>query len=174
MDPTQQTDISPLSNPTGDDKDLSEWEVAMIDLFVHAAQLIGIPKSMGQIYGLLFCSDRALAMDDIIDRLAISKGSTSQGLKTLRQIGAVKTVFQVGDRRDHYEVEMKLRRLVSGFLGEQVRPHLASGNDRLDHIYELAQQCDDVEQGRAAERLKILKSWHDKTSKILPVVQKIL
>ncbi|WOO42906.1 hypothetical protein [Rubellicoccus peritrichatus] len=174
MDSTQQTHNLNSSENPGDEKSLSEWEHAMIDLFVHAAQLIGIPKSMGQIYGLLFCSDRALAMDDIISKLAISKGSTSQGLKTLRQIGAVKTVFQVGDRRDHYEVEMKLRRLVSGFLGEQVRPHLASGNDRLDHIHELAQLCNKEEQERAMERLKTLRSWHDKTSKIIPVVQKVL
>lgn len=157
-----------------DSMPLLEWEIAMIELFVHAAQLIGVPKSMGQIYGLLFCSDRALPMDEIITRLAISKGSTSQGLKTLRQIGAVKIVFLVGDRRDHYEVEMKLRRLVSGFLGEQVKPHLDSGNHRLNHIQDLAQQCSKADQKRASERLKILRSWHDKTGKILPVIQKVL
>lgn len=153
---------------------LVEWELATIELFVHAAQLIGIPKSMGQIYGLLFCSDKPLHMDAIVTRLGISKGSASQGLKTLRQIGAIHNVFQPGDRRDHYAAELKLRRLVSGFLTNELRPHLESGTRRLEHIEELSKQDDARGQALADERLAILRTWHGKTSKLLPLVQKIL
>ncbi len=153
---------------------LAEWELATIELFVHAAQLIGIPKSMGQIYGLLFCSEEPLPMDAIIERLAISKGSASQGLKTLRQIGAVQTVYQHGDRRDHYKAELGLRRLFSGFIANQMGPHLDNGVRRLEHIAELTGQLENEARDVAEERLKILRNWHNKTSKLLPLVQKIL
>ena len=33
---------------------LDEWEIAVIDLFLNAANSFGLPKSYGQIYGLLF------------------------------------------------------------------------------------------------------------------------
>ena len=62
----------------------------MIDVFVRAAGLIGLPRSIGEIYGLLFCSPKALSFDELVERLQISKGSVSQGLKVLRQLGAVK------------------------------------------------------------------------------------
>ena len=46
---------------------LSEWETAVIDLFLNAAMSVGLPKSVGQIYGLLFCRDEPLAMDEIME-----------------------------------------------------------------------------------------------------------
>ena len=52
----------------------------MIDVFVRAASLIGLPRSIGEIYGLLFCTPQALSFDELVERLQISKGSVSQGL----------------------------------------------------------------------------------------------
>ena len=45
---------------------LDQWEVAAIDLFLNAANSFGLPKSYGQIYGLLFCRDLPLAMDEVM------------------------------------------------------------------------------------------------------------
>ena len=66
---------------------LDDWEVAVIDLFLNAANSFGLPKSYGQIYGLLFCRDQPLAMDEVMELLQISKGSASQGLACLAPIG---------------------------------------------------------------------------------------
>ena len=68
---------------------LISGESAVIDLFLNAANSFGLPKSYGQIYGLLFCRDEPLAMDEVMDLLHISKGSASQGLRALRQLGAI-------------------------------------------------------------------------------------
>ena len=54
---------------------LDEWELAVVDLFLNAASSFGLPKSYGQIYGLLFCRDQSLAMDEVMKLLQISKGS---------------------------------------------------------------------------------------------------
>ena len=37
---------------------MAEWESAIVDLFLNAAQSVGLPKSLGQIYGLLFVEIR--------------------------------------------------------------------------------------------------------------------
>ncbi|MGE9296076.1 MAG: GbsR/MarR family transcriptional regulator [Puniceicoccales bacterium] len=151
-----------------------EWEQSMIEVFVRAAQLIGVPRSVGQIYGLLFCREDPLPMDDIMAALGISKGSASMGLKTLRQIGAVKTSFIIGDRRDHFTAELKLRKLVSGFISEQVQPHLNGGVDRLDHMETMLGELDDDEHAVAERRLAILRTWHNKMSKLAPILRKML
>lgn len=151
---------------------LQEWEHSVIDLFVNASQLIGLPKSVAQIYGLLFCRENPMPMDDIVEELRISKGSASQGLKTLRQIGAVKVVFVLGDRRDHFIAETKLRQLVSGFLADQVEPHLKSGRQRLEHLETLMKK--EGAGKHAVDRLKLLKAWHDKASKVIPFIRRIL
>src|SRR5215471_15145463 len=82
---------------------LNPLEVEIIDLFVQVSRMLGQPRSLAEIYGLLFISARPLAMDDLIERLRLSKGSASQGLKFLRNLGAVKMVYVAADRRVHYE-----------------------------------------------------------------------
>ena len=116
---------------------LPEWRIAIIQLFVQAAQMIGLPKSVGQIYGLLFSSVEALPMDTIMGDLGISKGSASQGLKFLRQLGAVKLNLVVGDRRDHFFAEVRSKRLISGLIREKLIPALEDGEERLLYIRDL-------------------------------------
>ena len=69
-----------------------------------------------------------------MDLLQISKGSASQGLRALRQLGAVSSTFEPGDRKERFVAEIRLRKLVSGFLREQADPHLDKGVARLKQI----------------------------------------
>ncbi|MBG31059.1 MAG: hypothetical protein CMI31_13830 [Opitutae bacterium] len=155
--------------------DLLEWETAVIDLFLNAAQSVGLPKSVGQIYGLLFCRDEPLSMDAIMKCLIISKGSASQGLKALRQLGAVRNVFVPGERREHFVAEIRLRKLVAGFLKEQAEPHLVKGKDRLQSLHQLVAATENEEDAlRGKRRASILASWHRQVGKLLPLVKMIV
>ncbi|WPJ94981.1 hypothetical protein SH580_16250 [Coraliomargarita algicola] len=158
-----------------DDSALSAWEASMIDVFVRAASLIGLPRSIGEIYGLLFCSPRALTFDELVERLQISKGSVSQGVKVLRQIGAVKLHYVAGSRRDHYQPELSMKRLVRGFIKDQFEPHLASGSERLEGLDSLIQQeSDEVLRKHALNRLGTLLTWQQRTRKLVPIVMAVL
>ncbi len=169
----------PYSLPSSDfaqeKHSLSSWETAVIDLFLNAATSVGLPKSVGQIYGLLFCRDEPLAMDEIMELLSVSKGSASQGLRSLRQLGAVKSQFLPGQRKEHFVAEIRLRKLVSGFLKEQTEPHLEKGKARLNHLQELVDATEDrnsAERGR--KRTNVLASWHRQVGKLLPLVKLIV
>lgn len=65
------------------------FEIECSDFFAEAMQVFGVPKSVGQIYGLLYASPRPLSFSGIVERLEISKGSASQGLQFLRSLGAI-------------------------------------------------------------------------------------
>ena len=154
---------------------LDEWESAVIDLFLNAANSFGLPKSYGQIYGLLFCRDQALSMDEVMDLLQISKGSASQGLRALRQLGAVSSTFAPGDRKERFVAEIRLRKLVSGFLREQADPHLEKGMSRLKQIEELLEGAGSKDsQIRGTRRHEILSGWHRQMSRLLPWVKMIV
>ena len=100
--------------------ELAPFQQECINFFVHAAQALSVPRSVGEIYGLLYSSGEPLTMDDVVERLSISKGSASQGLRTLRDIGAVRTTYVAGDRRDFFVAETELRKLAFGFLRESI------------------------------------------------------
>jgi DNA-binding transcriptional regulator GbsR (MarR family) len=154
---------------------LDDWEFAVIDLFLNAANSFGLPKSYGQIYGLLFCRDVPLSMDEVINLLEISKGSASQGLRALRNLGAISSSFTRGDRKERFFAEIRLRKLVSGFLREQADPHLEKGIARLQQIEALIKEAYSGDSStRAIRRHEILSSWHRQMSRLLPWVKMIV
>jgi DNA-binding transcriptional regulator GbsR (MarR family) len=137
--------------------------------------VIGLPKSIGEIYGMLFLSDEPLAFDDLVNRLGISKGSVSQGLRALRQIGAVREAPNGNGRRTYYEPEVQLKRLVGGFIREQVVPHLDSGTTKLAALNEAIGGLDDGEHREfLAGRLDRLEHWFKRSRLILPLLQRVL
>ena len=147
----------------------------MVEIFVRAAGLIGLPRSIGEIYGVLFCAERPLAFDDLVDRLGISRGSVSQGLKLLRQLGAVKLHYVVGSRKDHYEPELSMKRLVHGFVRDQFSPHLDSGKARLSQVDAAIQaEPDAALRAHAQRRLNTLATWQRRTLKLMPIVMAVL
>lgn len=165
----------PSLKPDSVGDELAEWEVAVVDLFLNAVQSVGLPKSLGQIYGLLFCRDQPLAMDEVMKLLSISKGSASQGLRSLRQLGAVSSVYAPGDRKERFVAEIRLRKLVSGFLKEQAEPHMEKGVSRLEHLRKLLSLENDEESiQRGTRREEILSGWHRQMSRLLPWVKMIV
>jgi len=147
----------------GESVGLSEIEKSVVSFFCDGVRMLGLPKSLGEIYGLLFASPKPLSLDDLVKRLGISKGSTSQGLRMLRDLGAVKDAEGEVARRTYYEADVELKQLVGGFIKEQVRPHLASGEGKLKGLEEMVAEMDDKElQVFYEERMAKLGSWSKK------------
>ena len=153
---------------------LSELESEVIALFVRMADVLNLPRSVGEIYGVLFISSDPLCLDDCRVRLNISKGSTSQGLKILRSFGAIRSVYIPGDRKDYYVAEASLRKMASGFASEQIQPHVASGEERLQRIRDLLDQHDGEGKEELAEKIDLLENWQRRAGKALPFILKLI
>ena len=137
--------------------------------------MLGLPKSVGEIFGVLFAFPKPLTMLDLVNRLGISKGSASQGLKMLRTLGAVREVDYNDDRKTYFEADVELKKLVGGFIREEIRPHLTSGQDKLKKLEKELSKIDDPELAEFyEERIKRLKRWSGKANLVLPLLQKFL
>src|SRR5262245_28837929 len=82
---------------------LQDVEDRFVDLWDTMSSLWGISPTMARIHGLLYITGQALSMDDIMARLAISRGNVSMNLSKLVEWGLVRRVHKRGDRRDYYE-----------------------------------------------------------------------
>jgi DNA-binding transcriptional regulator GbsR (MarR family) len=153
---------------------LKPVEVELIHMFVQFARAIGQPRSVAEIYGLLFASEKPMVMDTLIERLNLSKGSASQGLKYLLDLGAVRTVYVAGDRRTHYEAITELRKLAARFLRQQILTPFEDSGSRLDRIAGQTQNLSEEQRKHIAERIKLLRRWDRTGRRTLPFVLKML
>ncbi|MFH0800606.1 MAG: helix-turn-helix domain-containing protein [Pseudomonadota bacterium] len=93
------------------------------DIFIQGAgkissALLGmINKVGGQIYAILFLSDEPLSLDDIAEKLAVSKSNVSINIRMLEDYSLVRKVWVKGSRKDYYAAERAYpRKVLRDFL----------------------------------------------------------
>ena len=151
------------------------FEDECVAFFVEIVRLFGIPKSVGQIYGLLYASPNPLGFTAIVECLEISKGSASQGLQLLRSLGAINEAEQKDGtaRGVAYEAELSLRQLVAGILHERLAPLASAGAQRLKLLKDLAAQSSE-NAPFFLDRTKQLENWRKRFTAVTPLLTALL
>ena len=166
--------LSPINGKQSIQETEQAIEIESIDFFVRMMSILGMPRSVGEIYGLLYFSAVPLPMDQIVLRLGISMGSASQGLKTLRSLKAVRTSYIPGDRRDHYLAETEFRRLFSNFIKEEIMPHMESAKERIAKMEEALPVQDEKSAEFYEIRIEKLKRLTRAGGRLLPALAGLL
>lgn len=68
------------------------------------------PRTSGRLLGLLLLEPEELSIDDIAERLRVSRASVSTNARHLETLGVVERVSHLGDRRDFYRIAPDLER----------------------------------------------------------------
>jgi HTH-type transcriptional regulator, glycine betaine synthesis regulator len=164
---------SPASIKSRSESD-QRFEQECVTLFSGFLHALGVPKSIGGIYGLLFASPVPLCFAEIVEKLGVSKGSVSQGLGFLKQAGAVKLIEIPGARREYYEPELGLRRLASGLIKERIQPLAKDTQGAVVRLKRYAEASWSGQNEFQLERIEQLEIWHRQLGRVLPLVQTIL
>ncbi len=89
----------------------------------------GINRTVGQIYALLYLSERPLNADEIAERLGFSRSNVSMGLKELESWRLVRLQHQAGDRKEYFstpdDVWTIFRTLIAEKRKREVDPTLS-------------------------------------------------
>src|SRR5580704_8564320 len=94
----------------------------------------GINRTMAQIHALLFVSGESLEVNDIMDRLQISRGNASMNLRELMDWGIVRRFRRPGDRKDMYSSETDPYQMIARIVRERKRRELDPTADSIREI----------------------------------------
>lgn len=81
----------------------------------------GINRTMAQIHALLFITGEPLTVDEIMERLQISRGNASMNLRDLMDWGIVRRFRLPGERRDTYVCETEPLQMFARVARERKR-----------------------------------------------------
>jgi DNA-binding transcriptional regulator GbsR (MarR family) len=98
---------------------LQRADLAAADAVGALMELWGFRRQLGRVWAVLFLSDRPLAAPELCARLEISTGLLSMSLSELRRWGVVRPIQVPGSRKEHYEPETNVWRLVARVLRER-------------------------------------------------------
>jgi len=92
----------------------------------------GFKRNMGRMWTVLYLENRPLNAGELCDRLGLSTGSVSMLLTEMLEWGAVKKAWMVGERREHFEAETSIWKMVSRVFRERELQWIRSASEAFD------------------------------------------
>jgi len=103
----------------------------------------------------------------ICRKLKISRGSVSQGLKFLKELGAIRSEGLNGNRAEHFVAEDHLRKAVETFVTKKIAPAF----DELgEEVVRLEKDPNLNLPQEFREKLETIRRWHSHGQLLLPLV----
>ena len=156
------------------------WELAVIDVFVRGAAMFGLRKSVGMVFGALYCSRAPLSAQELQANLQLSRGAVVEALQLLRRLGAARVHLKIGDRRDYFAAETDLKNFVRGFLKEVLEPALEKAELRLVQAKTAASAdaggnaSGASDADFASSRVASLSAWKSRFGELIPLLDGFL
>ncbi len=91
----------------------------------------GFKRNMGRMWAVMYLEDHPLTAAELGERLGLSTGAVSMLLAELVQWGIVKKAWVVGERREHYEAETSIWKMVSRVFRERELRWIRTAQDQL-------------------------------------------
>ncbi len=125
----------------------------------------GINRTVGQIYAVLFISQKPLCADEIVERLGISRSNVSMGLKELQSWNLLRQRPVPGDRREFFATPDDIYVIVRTLIEERKKREI---DPTLSMLRELIMQSPDSDTERHAqarmremhELIELMTSWY--------------
>ena len=111
----------------------------------------GISRTTAEIHALLYISPEPLCADDVMEQLAVSRGSTSTNLRELVNWGLIYRIHQRGDRKDYFEAEKDVWSMFETIIRERRRREV---QPILETIERCAGMIDDGAKGLRGQAKK--------------------
>ncbi len=154
---------------------LARADLAVADAVGALMELWGFRRQLGRVWAVLFLSDRSLAAPELCERLRISTGLLSMSLSELRRWGVVRPVEVPGDRKEHFEAETNVWKLVARVLRERekraVEDALRTFERALSEIRAAVSDVDPAVKAAARFKAKRLELLADLSKAALNVLR---
>jgi HTH-type transcriptional regulator, glycine betaine synthesis regulator len=114
----------------------------------------GINRTMAQIHALLFVTGEPLDVNEIMDRLDISRGNASMNLRALMEWGIVYRLRNPGSRKDEYVSETDPWQMLVRVVRERKRREIDPSAEAIRECIARIQPAD-TSEGAETLRLRL-------------------
>ena len=93
----------------------------------------GIPRTMAQAHALLYVIGRPMNMDEVMERLHVSRGNASMTLRALVEWGIVHRVHRKGDRKEYFSAEQDVWKMFRTIVAQRKKREIDPLLDAIEH-----------------------------------------
>lgn len=130
----------------------------------------GLNNIMAQLYATLYLSNKTLSLSEMAERLKISKASASINIRALERYGAVRRVWVKGSRKDYYEAEIDINKVIMDRVRSMGERRLSEVDDMLKSSYQILDSIDSSDKEKK-QTIKVFRNRLDKLKRIYSQAQ---
>ncbi len=108
-----------ITTMSSEDEELRAAELRVADAIGSLMEFWGFRRAMGRLWTVLYLSDQPVPAAELSERLHMSVGAVSMAVSELQKWGVVRRTWRPGDRRDFYEAETSIWKMVSRVFRER-------------------------------------------------------
>ncbi len=157
---------------------LKAIEEEFIATIGQLSESLSINRIVGQLYALLFLSPGPLSLDDMVDKLKISKGNASVNIRELERWNAVKKVWIKGERKNFYQANLDVLKIVINCFKNGLHQRMQKTTEKIVKTQGMLNKSSNLftneEEKNIAEiyqdRLKRIKEISEKTENLVKVL----
>lgn len=145
-----------MINRSDDEYALLQLQLKVADTIGALMEFWGFRRSVGRLWTVLYMSPEPLGAADLGELLTMSTGSVSMTIAELAKWGAIKKTWVPGERRDFYEVETSIWKLLTRVLREREMMLLSDATTSLLNAEEVLNQMLGRVDRQKAQRLQFI------------------
>ena len=127
----------------------------------------GVNRTMSRIHALLMIQDEPMNTDEIMAELGVSRGNAHANLKELLTWGLLKSIKVPGDRKEYFEAEKDVWRVVQIITRERKRKELQPVLDTLDGCLDKTTGLRDARSKAFRKQLRELRKFADLADRVM-------
>lgn len=153
-----------------------------ITLWGEMASTWGVNRTMAKIHALLYCVERPLNTDQIMERLGVSRGNANMNLRSLVEWDLVTKTQPSNSRKDYYRAEKDVWHITARIIEERQRREVQPVRQRLqkcadllfdeDETVEDRPEAEQVLYERFANLIELMEVFEGVSQALLPLVQR--
>ena len=136
-----------------------EAELLIADAVGDVIEHWGFRKALGRVWTVLYLAGEPLSASVLTERLSMSSGAVSMTLTELQEWSVVRRVWRPGERREFFEAETDLWKMISKVVSERERFWVRSVRERLEQACGLLKTLPNEEGRVALQKTKLLLSF---------------
>jgi DNA-binding transcriptional regulator GbsR (MarR family) len=116
----------------------------------------GFKRNMGRLWVVLYLEDRPLSAAEIGERLSLSSGAVSMLVNEMEEWGALKKAWVPGERREYFEPETSIWKMVSRVFRERELNWIKTASEAFESAGDELGGKHDARRKLIAERIASL------------------
>jgi len=152
-------------------EDVETAREAVVEAMERSANVYGLNRSYGRLYGLLYFADDPVSLDTLVEESGYAKSTVSTAMQDMERLHLVYRRSVPGEgKKAFYEAERNFWTVVQEFLRREVQREISVMTSALEEAERSLEEADDPRARQDLEKVRDLRQMYQRSQRLVNVL----